>query len=424
MEIIRPIKITDSGSFVRASTGTYVDKNGATQTAAANVPRFTYDATNLTKPPVLVTADANISTLKMLSLLPEADAPVIDMTKCYVIGDRVMSNHRVYESAVGRTSNVTVNSGTVTWVNHGLVSTQGFRFTSGTAPNGMALNTTYYVLSVTGTHTFTFSTSINGPTNTSTSVGAVAHTVENLNMSPALYPSVWLDTGPTNKWAIVDESVESQTVAADAVCFAVKVATDELVDSVVVQNIENGKFARVVMIDPIDGIVYDNTIALISDSGINDPYAYTYEPLVYDDTFMVSDLPRYTGATISVAISNTGATVKAGLCIVGASRKIGATQAGVQTGIQDYSVKEVDEFGNSTVKQRSFASTMNATVWVDSTQRKAVIRLLNGYRATPIMYIGDRNDSTTWLYGYFRDYSNGIDMPTVSVLNIEIESLK
>lgn len=43
MRLIRPVTITDNGgSFSRATTGTYIDKNGVLQTAAINAPRYDY----------------------------------------------------------------------------------------------------------------------------------------------------------------------------------------------------------------------------------------------------------------------------------------------------------------------------------------------------------------------------------------------
>lgn len=54
MKIIRPVNITDAGSFTRATTGTYYDINGVRQTAAINTPRFSYDPANLSAGPFLL----------------------------------------------------------------------------------------------------------------------------------------------------------------------------------------------------------------------------------------------------------------------------------------------------------------------------------------------------------------------------------
>lgn len=429
MKIIRPLAVPDTGSFVRPSTGTYYDKNGVLQTAAINVPRFTFDPADLSKPPVLVTEDGQVNTMTMLSLLSEADAPLHDTTKAYIMGEQVMINtggvHRIYESAVGREGPYTIANGSTNFAsaNHGLVVGQEIRLL--TPPSPFAANTTYYVQAVVNTNAFTLSATSGGAAISATGNGtATWRTLENLNKPPLTNLSLWLDAGPTNRWAMFDQSVESQTVANDFIATAIKIPDDALADSVVLQNIEGADFARITMIDPLEGVVYDKIIPLIADSGVIDPYMYTFEPIVYMDQTLVVDMPPYAGATISISLSNIGEVIKCGLCVVGLSRTVGYTQAGLGLGILDYSTKEKDEFGNSTIEEGSYSRTMTATVWVEKSQRNAVLNLLNSFRATPLIYIGDTNDTTTVLYGYFRDYTDGIEEVSFSVLNIEIESLK
>ncbi len=55
MKIIRPLTITDTGSFTRATTGTYYDRLGVLQTAAIDTPRFNYDPNDLISGPILLT---------------------------------------------------------------------------------------------------------------------------------------------------------------------------------------------------------------------------------------------------------------------------------------------------------------------------------------------------------------------------------
>lgn len=54
MRLIEPVVVTDTGSFSRASTGTYHDKDGVLQTAAVDEPRWNYNPADLTQPPVLL----------------------------------------------------------------------------------------------------------------------------------------------------------------------------------------------------------------------------------------------------------------------------------------------------------------------------------------------------------------------------------
>jgi hypothetical protein len=126
---------------------------------------------------------------------------------------------------------------------------------------------------------------------------------------------------------------------------------------------------------------------------------------------------------ISVIIENTGSTASCGECIVGLQRVIGTTQMGASLGIIDYSVKQTDDFGNFTVLERAYSKRADITVWVDNNDLDEVQRLLNLYRATPIVYIGSDKYTSTIIYGFYRDFETVISYPTLSVLNIDLESL-
>lgn len=377
----------------------------------------------------------DVSTMDLLSLLPENDAPVWSSTSAYSVGEQCIvvsdGTHKVFVSLIGRSSVVGINTAGTTdllnWDAHGLTANQPVRLKStGDLPTSINANTTYYA-SIVNANQLYLRTVVNGANiqDLTGSTGTVTcYTAENVNKNPVTSPSFWADAGATNKYAMFDGSVDSQTVSTDHIAAAIKIPATTYVDTLVVQNLDNAKYARVVVTDATEGVVYDKQVDLISNEGINDWGMFFFEPPEYLKEFILTDLPPYAGAIISISFSNVGQTLKCGLCLFGMSRFIGHTQAGMQLGIQDYSVKETDEFGNTTIVERPYSRTMSASVWVDVEQRGAVLALLNSFRATPVIYIGDVNDPTSALYGYFRDYSDGIDQPTVSVLNLEIESLK
>lgn len=73
MKIIRPVQVAQTGSFTRASTGTYYDSAGVLQTAAINEPRFNYDPANLAAgPSLLVEAAATNLVLNSATLVTQS----------------------------------------------------------------------------------------------------------------------------------------------------------------------------------------------------------------------------------------------------------------------------------------------------------------------------------------------------------------
>jgi hypothetical protein len=242
----------------------------------------------------------------------------------------------------------------------------------------------------------------------------------NTGHTPATSPTWWLRISSTNRWKMFDGSVNSQTTRADSI--AVTIIASGRIDSVVLLNI-SAATVRVKMTDAVDGIVYDETQSMISDGGIIDWYAYFFEPVERKADAVFTGLPPYSNATIEITLTDTGSTVSCGECVLGLSKNIGGTQYGGSVGIQDYSTKTVDDFGNYSVVERAFSSRGSFTIWVDSTYVDSLKTLLAGYRATPVVYIGSDGYTSTVAYGFYKDFSIEIAYETASLCSIEIEGL-
>lgn len=230
----------------------------------------------------------------------------------------------------------------------------------------------------------------------------------------------WTFVGADNRWAMFDDLVQSQTTRADQI--AVTLNVPGRIDSVALLNL-SGISARVTMTDATEGVVYDQTQNLVSPSGIDDWYAYFFEPIERRTECFFEELPPYANATLAVTIAETGATVACGVLKAGLSKEVGGLQYGAQVGITDYSVKQADDFGNYTIVKRAFADRATFQVWVDKSQVDVVKRQLAALRATPILYFGDDDYASTAVFGFFKDFTLTIQYPDVSVLAIELEGV-
>lgn len=230
----------------------------------------------------------------------------------------------------------------------------------------------------------------------------------------------WLKVGSTNRWRMFDQSIASQTTNAGTVDITVLPA--ERVDSVVLYNF-TGASVHIVMNDSTDGVVYDHTFSMRSYVGITDWYAYFFEPVVRPTDLTVTDLPRYTTASVQIVISEPGGTASCGVAIVGLSAELGATQYGLKVGIQDYSLKQRDTFGNFSILERAYNKYAEMTVWVDNDKVDHIQSLLAGYRATPIVYQASDGFESSSVYGFYKDFSTIITYVNNSICNLTIEGL-
>lgn len=242
----------------------------------------------------------------------------------------------------------------------------------------------------------------------------------NLNHTPASSPTWWLDIGSTNRWKMFDLSVTTQSSNADSI--NVTFNPEGRVSGLALVNI-SGIEARIIMTDATDGVVYDRIISLISANGIGDWYAYFFEPIVRMGDLVVTDMPPYYSPTIQVIISAPGETVLCGALVLGLIADVGKTQYGPAIGIQDYSVKTQNSFGDYTILQRAFRKKATFTVWVPKAKVDQLQKMLAEYRATPTVYIGSELYESTVVYGFYKDFVTGINYATESVLNIDLEGL-
>ena len=180
---------------------------------------------------------------------------------------------------------------------------------------------------------------------------------------------------------------------------------------------------RVVVDDPVAGIVYDRTEVLQSDSGITDWYAYFFTPIQQQIDKVFMDLPAYATATTRVTISKTGETVGVGVLSVGLQTPIGTAEHGTGIGIIDYSRKEQDDFGNFTIQKRAFSKRADFVVTMEPGRVDDVQNFLTSIRAQPVVWVGNEEFGSTIIYGYFRDFDILLSNPVLSDYNIEVEGL-
>jgi hypothetical protein len=182
--------------------------------------------------------------------------------------------------------------------------------------------------------------------------------------------------------------------------------------------------ATVRMYDATDGEVYEETQSGIDNSGIDDYYQYCFNPVIVKPDLLFSGMPNYANGYVSVVIqASSGQTAFCGLCYVGNSLTVGDTQGGMQLGIQDYSVKSQDDFGNYTITERNYSRKVTMLINMESYLVDSVHNILSAYRALPAVYIGSTRYGASFAYGFYKDFNIEIPGPNYSLCSIEIEGL-
>lgn len=233
----------------------------------------------------------------------------------------------------------------------------------------------------------------------------------------------WLDSGYTNRYRMFDNIISSVSSRTGGIEFTL--TPNQIVNGIALLNV-NASTVRVVMTDPVDGVVYDRTKELRSSSNVIDYFSYFFAPLVNLgdlDTAIFLDLPNRPTATITVYISSGTALVEVGEVVYGVQTVVGRTNYGTAIGIKSYSRKEVDEFGKVTVIKRKNSKYADYDVDIDNVNLASVQRLFADIDSVPCVFIGNPEMEELIVYGFYSDFKATISFPTVSKCTLRVEGL-
>jgi hypothetical protein len=247
----------------------------------------------------------------------------------------------------------------------------------------------------------------------------------NLNNIPDVVGSTfWEFIGPDNKHAMFDGQISTETTKASSPLI-VTVASG-IVNSIALLGL-TGKSVSVVIRDGgASPPVYSRTIDL-EGSIILDWYMYFFEPFEQLSEVVLTDLPPYSGAQITMTLSS-GSAVAIGEFLIGTVYALGdnSLEQGATIGIIDYSRKDTDiDTGLTTFVQRAYSKRMSGQFLIENASISGVQKILSSVRAVPSVYIGSENEdySSLIVYGFYRDFSIDIAYPTHSFCRIEVEGL-
>ena len=233
----------------------------------------------------------------------------------------------------------------------------------------------------------------------------------------------WLDSGYTNRYRMFDNIISSVSGQMGGIEFTL--TPHQVVNGIVLLNV-NASTVRVVMNDPIEGVVYDRTKELRSSSNVIDYYSYFFAPLINLgdlDTAIFLDLPNKPTATITVYVSAGSGLVEVGEVVYGMQSIVGRTNYGTAIGITSYSRKDKDEFGKVTVVKRKNSKYADYDIDIDNTNLAFVQRLFQDIDSVPCVFIGNPEMEELIVYGFYSDFKANISFPTVSKCTLRVEGL-
>ena len=136
-----------------------------------------------------------------------------------------------------------------------------------------------------------------------------------------------------------------------------------------------------------------------------------------------ADLPSYPEADILIDLVGNG-EMSVGVILFGQIRSIGlGVNLGANVGIQDYSRKETNEFGDTVLVRRAFSKRASFGMLLEKKDVDSTVSYLADVRATPCLWIGHGDYESTIIFGIYKDFQVSISYPTHSDCTLELEGL-
>ena len=232
----------------------------------------------------------------------------------------------------------------------------------------------------------------------------------------------WLDDGYTNRYRMFDNTLSS--VSSKMGGIELMLTPNQIINGIALLNV-NASTVRVVMNDPVEGVVYDKTKELRSSSNVNDYFSYFFAPLLSEnlETAIFLDLPSKPTATITVYVSSGSGLAEVGEVVYGVQSIVGRTNYGTAIGITSYSRKDTDEFGKVTVVKRKNSKYADYDIDIDNNNLAIVQRLFSEIDSVPCVFIGNPDMEELVVYGFYKEFKATISFPTVSKCTLRVEGL-
>lgn len=239
------------------------------------------------------------------------------------------------------------------------------------------------------------------------------------NKPPPEWPLNWVYVSRVNAHRMYDLSNTSQT--SYPLLIDVTITPNTITNVLALFNIQ-AQSVQVTVDDPTAGVVYDETLSTQSEPSQSNWYNYLFDEITYKKDLIVN-IPSYRAADIRVQINHPD-IAKCGTLILGKSIVISdGIHHGASVGIQDYSRKEKDQFGEYNFVRRAYAKRANFTMWIPNGSVDATQTLLADLSGTPTLYIGDDNFTSTAILGFYKDFDITIAYADTSVCTLQLEGL-
>lgn len=243
----------------------------------------------------------------------------------------------------------------------------------------------------------------------------------NLGKTPDANPTWWTYVSDTNKYKCFDNSNSTQTTRASSIQYKLKPGVS--VPSISVLNVEGATSLRIEVNDATYGELFDETTDLSAIQSSSDWWDWSFGARSAPTLAINLSIPGTPTAEITITLTGT-ADLAVGVILLGQAVAYGlGVKYGAKVGLQDYSRKENNVWGDTILAQRNYAKRASFSMELERPEADAFYNLLTKLRAVPCLWIGSEGYECTIIFGFFKEFEILIPYPNHCDCSLELEGL-
>lgn len=229
----------------------------------------------------------------------------------------------------------------------------------------------------------------------------------------------WTDYGPTNRWAMFDAEISTQTVVASPLTVVMRPGafTDLYFD-----GLDSSAIAVTVKDAPGGNIVYSHSGSL-EGSEPQDYDEYFFDPFSPKTDLLLSGIEQYNSAELTLTLTGT-APVKCGVVAIGSLINFGKTLQGGKAKPKTYSYIKTDEFGVTKIVRRKATTDLSLTALVERSDANRVLSTMESMLDIPSFWMGSSQDDLRGLRKFgLASGELSYDHPTHCILSLTVQGI-
>lgn len=204
----------------------------------------------------------------------------------------------------------------------------------------------------------------------------------------------WIDIGPTNKYAMFDGLVSTQTLAASPLSITL---TPGAFNGFALFGVDADSYSVTIKDTPGGTVVYSESTTALEASQPADYYEYFFDRFKPLRQLIQAGLDEYSAAEITITLNRATGLVGLGMLAIGDLRPVGLPKRDAVVSPQDFSYIKYDDFGNATIRKRANATGISIPVIVEEDAVNSVLDTIKEVLGTPAVVIGSKAERYEWL---------------------------